>query len=324
MTREVLTSKNSSDAMDDRRHLFPPFFDPVDMIGLFSSNSPLQDVLNTAEAYGLTFPLLFDPAVSLSGHMACSDYAPASARFGPFVDNVIGMNWQLPSGRVVRIGERVVKSTTGYDLLRFLLHSDGRYGQGKDYVLRLRPLAPSSVQLRFDGDATALFKLHQRLALGAWAHWLDRVDEIYRAGEAPFIEVESRCLKGEEELFLDYFRSTALEAGCRIAEAESTPLKMPVLSIKSTANTVDSLALRCCERFGTTCRALLFNGVVLVDLAVGDLNAFKQSHEIFLNALAKEVESYGGHLMGAAAPQPSVNPLERDWSARIEKAWGNL
>ena len=68
-----------------------------------------------------------------------SGFASASSRFGPYCDNIMGMNWKLRDGHVVRIGERVVKSTTGYDLLRFLLNSDGRFGEPVDFVLRLRP-----------------------------------------------------------------------------------------------------------------------------------------------------------------------------------------
>jgi len=51
----------------------------------------------------------------------------------------MGMNWRLPDGRIVRVGERVVKTTTGYDWFRFLLHTSHRFGHATDYASRLQP-----------------------------------------------------------------------------------------------------------------------------------------------------------------------------------------
>jgi FAD/FMN-containing dehydrogenase len=84
--------------------LFTEFLDPVDMIGCFKADASLESINTSLDGHGLRFPMVLDPGRSLSEHVAISEYAPASARFGPYVDNVLGMNWELPTGRVVRIG----------------------------------------------------------------------------------------------------------------------------------------------------------------------------------------------------------------------------
>jgi FAD/FMN-containing dehydrogenase len=103
------------------------------------ANAIAADIHSQAHAHRLRFPLLLDEATTLREQIAATTHAPVSCRFGPYCDNILGINWRLPSGRIARIGERVVKTTTGYDWLRFLLHSGSRYGEPVDYVLRLRP-----------------------------------------------------------------------------------------------------------------------------------------------------------------------------------------
>ena len=119
-----------------KERLFEPFFDTIDATVLIPSDLPLHQIPSLTNAR-LRFPLQLEPYASLLDHLRASDHAPASGRFGAFCDNVLGMNWLLPDGRRVRIGERVVKSTTGYDWFRFLLHTDGRFGHPIDYVIRL-------------------------------------------------------------------------------------------------------------------------------------------------------------------------------------------
>ena len=90
------------------------------------AESSAADIRARIGKHPLRFPLILDLHATLEEQVAASGFAPASSRFGPYCDNIMGMNWQLPAGRIVRIGERVVKSTTGYDWFRFLLPGDGR------------------------------------------------------------------------------------------------------------------------------------------------------------------------------------------------------
>ena len=88
------------------------------------------------------------------------------------------MNWRLPSGRIARIGERVAKTTTGYDWLRFLLHSGSRFGVAVDYVVRLRPDCGFTAIALFEGTHKALHTCVSKLLHSGWMHWWDAVDFI--------------------------------------------------------------------------------------------------------------------------------------------------
>ena len=111
--------------------LFEHFIDPVDGVLCLPAASDASVIERDASPHGLRFPLLLDRTSSLCEQVASSPFAPASSRYGPYCDNITGMNWGLPDGRRVRVGERVVKSATGYDLLRFCsraaVATDGRW-----------------------------------------------------------------------------------------------------------------------------------------------------------------------------------------------------
>ena len=92
---------------------FAPFLDPIDGVLCLPATATAADIQSQARAYKLRFPLLIDLHATLREQVDATGYAPASSRFGPYCDNIVGMNWKLPGGRLVRVGERVVKTTTG-------------------------------------------------------------------------------------------------------------------------------------------------------------------------------------------------------------------
>lgn len=162
--------------------LFEPFFDSIDGVMCGPATMTAANVGAVAGTHGFRFPLILDQNATLREQVASSGFAPASSRFGPYCDNIIGMNWKLPSGRIVRIGERVVKSTTGYDLLRFLLHSTGRFGEPVDYVLRLRPDCGTRGIFLLTGGYEAVSQASAALLATCWIHWFDAVDVLIDGG----------------------------------------------------------------------------------------------------------------------------------------------
>jgi hypothetical protein len=163
----------------DRERLFEPFMDSIDGIALCDAAATWQQIQDAGSAQGLRFPLLLDPHATLLEHFCSSGYAPASSRFGPFCDNILGMNWRLPSGEMVRIGERVAKTTTGYDLLRFLLQSRGDFGTPEQFVVRYRSAHGENFQCDVIGDLSSLYALGDLVSHSCWIHWFDSVDILY-------------------------------------------------------------------------------------------------------------------------------------------------
>lgn len=158
--------------------LFTPFLDPIDGIVCVAATESLSTIQQLAAAHRLRFPLVLDASASIGEHLASTDSAPASSRFGPYCDNVTGMNWRLPDGTVIRLGERVVKTTTGYDLFRFLLGSGPRYGHPVDVVLRLRPDCGHTRVATCSGPAARVRQSAARLLRNCWMHWFDSIDVL--------------------------------------------------------------------------------------------------------------------------------------------------
>lgn len=300
--------------IDPETRLFRPFLDPVDMVGLFPAETRVAEVNLQAAGHGLRFPLFLDPQRSLREHFAIMDYAPASARFGAVVDNVPGMNWNLPNGCRVRVGERVIKSATGYDLLRSLLHADDRYGQAAEYVLRLRPLAGESFDGRFQGDPEALANVVPALRQSSWNHWIDAVEWFF-SEEETWVGVGVDCLPGESRKFADFFSKVARSAGAEVcAQPPENIPGLPRFSVKTLPGQVGKLARECQKNLGGLVRALPLNGVLLV-------YPQREPEDDWLKNLREHVESQGGHILGLPR---QAEETETPWSTTLEDAWRNL
>lgn len=161
--------------------LFTPYFDEIDGTCCCPASWSMRQLAEYCRPRGFRFPLVLDPAATLSDHVRASAFAPASSRFGPFCDNIIGMNWELEDGRRVRLGERVVKSTTGYDLFRFLLHASRSLGQPADFVLRLRPDCGTQTVHLLEGTLEAAADAGEELLQSCWLHWFDAIDLLLPA-----------------------------------------------------------------------------------------------------------------------------------------------
>jgi len=303
------------------QRLFLPFLDLTDMVMCRPAGTSLRVINQEAAQSGLRFPLVCEPQASLGAHMAAVDYASNSARFGPFVDNILGMNWELKSGKVVRIGERVIKSATGYDLLRFLLHSDGRYGRATDYVLRLRPLGGETAHVTFTGTDEVIEQICTTLRKSSWIHWIDAVDLCLTAQGERSLHLDVDCALGEGVLFLDFFQEMGREGGADLTTISAPGFPgFPALSLKTTVPAATSLARLLVREHGGSARVLCVNGVAFY-YPPPDLRTLPDA---FLADLARQCAAEGGHLQGLWAPTALPMEAEAAWAAQLENAWNQL
>jgi len=228
----------------DNRRLFVPFFDTVDGVICVSADTTNGQLEAAVAGSRFRFPLVLDRGASLREQVAASPHAPAASRFGQWCDNLVGMNWRLPDGRTVRVGERVVKSTTGYDLMRFLLASGNRFGTPIDYVIRLRPAEPTYKTFWLDGDCDRLADAARRIILSDWTHWLDSIDAMAESG-AGRLRMVANLPDDEFPLVSDWVGGIASEFG--LVESADQGVHgpadgLPDLVLKTTADRVIGLA----------------------------------------------------------------------------------
>jgi hypothetical protein len=302
---------------NNEARLFEGFVDPVDMIGCFPASMSLGEINAAVAQHGLRFPLVIDPDRTLPEHLEVAEYAPASARFGPYVDNVLGMNWQLPSGQVVRIGERVVKSTTGYDLQRFFLHSGERYGRPRDIVLRLRPVGGALVVGRFTGRIEELERLQAVIRKSSWSHWMDCVDFVITRGADAFIGVTVDCQPGEEFIFVSAFEEMASQTGASFSLKAHGASGLPTISIKCLPGESVRIARHYVNTLGGEARVLVQNGVVL-------LRPDKDPGPAWLGSLGEDLAAHGGHVSGKSLQLPEAGGTETGWIRALEERWAAL
>jgi FAD/FMN-containing dehydrogenase len=306
----------------DHERLFEPFLDEVDGVLCVSSEATAAEVARLAEPHSLRFPLWLDPTQSLRANLAAADHAPASSRFGPFCDNITGMNWELPDGRMVRVGERVVKSTTGYDLLRFLLGSGDRFGRATDYVLRLRPLCDRDGAFLLGGPERALEQAVAEILHGPFLHWLDSVDWMTGKDQAPQLRVGVHCPAAEWPVFADHLASLAAKHALNINEKPGSELVadgLPDLALKTTPDQVIPLCRDLASHGEIRCTGLCYPGVVHVDLR----NAADPAAAVaeIVHRTATRLEQAGGDWISRHAVRPVGSEEEDRWVRELLAEW---
>ena len=306
----------------DHERLFESFLDEVDGVLCVSAEATEREVARLAEPHGLRFPLWLDPMEPLHANIGAADYAPASSRFGPFGDNITGMNWQLPDGRLVRVGERVVKSTTGYDLLRFLLGSGDRFGQAKDYVLRLRPLCDRDGAFFLAGPEHALEQAVAEILHGPFLHWLDSVDCLAGKDQAALLRVGVHCPGAEFRVFADYVASLAAKHALDVGEksgSEPAPDGLPDLALKTTPDQVIPLCRDLASHGEIRCTGLCYPGVVHVHLQ----NAADPVAAVaaIVHHNATRLEQAGGDWISRHAVRPVGSEEEARWVRGLLAEW---
>ncbi len=299
--------------------LFVPFLDEVDGTLCLPANATAADIHSQASAHRLRFPLVLDEAKTLREQLAATTHAPASCRFGPYCDNILGMNWRLPSGRIARIGERVVKTTTGYDWLRFLLHSGSRYGEPVDYVLRLRPDCGFTAIARFDGSTQALLSCVSKLLHSGWMHWWDAVDYITE-GRASFLRVMIHCVPEEASIFAQQLEHVAASTSTQLTLQNNVPPPLdgiPDLVIKTTPDRAIGLAMELAHA-ARRCVALCYSGVV--HIYMNDSEDLTERTQALVQPHTAELHSLGGDWHSRWLPATPPTITESAWLNTLEEA----
>jgi len=198
------------------------------------AGTPLANIQAAAEAANLYFPLDLGArgSCTIGGNLATNAGGNRVIRYGMARDQILGLEYVLPDGTVVRSLNKMIKNNAGYDLKQLLIGSEGTLGIITRVVLRLQS-KPVSVATALCGcpDFAAVIALLKiaRATLGPalsafevmWPSFVDsmtaglpQLRKPFTAPHGVYVLIEASCFQvGAASTQLEECLSPLLESG---------------------------------------------------------------------------------------------------------------
>jgi len=147
-------------------------YEPSEFTFTALAGTPLRDIAAEVAQRGqyLPFdPMLAEAGATLGGTVAAGLSGPGRFRFGGLRDFILGVRFVDGSGRLLRLGGRVVKNAAGFDVPKFFVGAAGRFGVMAELTFKVFPRPAGLRTLRLEAkDVAAQVRMLQESANTRW------------------------------------------------------------------------------------------------------------------------------------------------------------
>ncbi len=163
--------------------------DDKNLMAVCEAGVTLRQLLDAVEKIpGLSFPPHpGDESAQLGGLVVNNAGGARAVKYGVMRNYVVGLEIVLPTGEVLNLGGKVIKNTTGYDLLHLIVGSEGTLCIVTKAILRLipEPGATYTLVIPFENAENAIRTVPEILKSGIVPLAIEYMEiEAIRAGEA--------------------------------------------------------------------------------------------------------------------------------------------
>lgn len=159
-------------------------YEPSEFTFTALAGTPLKEIVAELASRGQYLP--FDPMLAgagatLGGTIAAGLSGPGRFRFGGLRDFILAVQFVDGSGRLLRMGGKVVKNAAGFDLPKFFVGSAGRFGVLVEATFKVFPKPSATRTLRLEAkDASQKARLLMEAASARWE--IDALDAPVEEG----------------------------------------------------------------------------------------------------------------------------------------------
>lgn len=179
--------------------------DQENMMVTCQAGAPLESLFESLEGTDLFFPPHpGDEGAQIGGLVVENAGGARAVKYGVMRNYVQGLKMVLPTGEQCRLGGKILKNNTGYNLLQLIIGSEGTLGILTEVTLRLYPAPSTSATLiaSFGNRRDAVQAVPKILRSGVTPLAIEYVDRTHIEKSADHLGEEWPAQSGTSDLIL--------------------------------------------------------------------------------------------------------------------------